>query len=133
MRYEKSTQLKLSVMRLSSPRLCVERDGCHARLTHGKHVHSSPTAYKSNAKLLSRLQLPPLSTLKTEPMVVSIDRLDIVLAEKVDEDDDEVAPGDPAAASPGKAAASSSSYGLGDKVCVRTRPMMIRILTRVHT
>jgi hypothetical protein len=63
-----------------------------------------------------QLQLPALSNLKSEPTVISIDRLDIVLAEKIEEDEHDATPAEAPAASPVKAAAPSSSYGMGDKV-----------------
>jgi hypothetical protein len=66
--------------------------------------------------ILLPMQLPALSNLKTEPTVISIDRLDIVLAEKIEEDEDDATPAEAPAPSPAKAATPSSSYGMGDKV-----------------
>lgn len=41
-----------------------------------------------------------------------------MLAEKIEEDEDDATPAKAPAASPAKAAASSSSYGMGDKVWI---------------
>ncbi|KAI5064107.1 hypothetical protein GOP47_0020777 [Adiantum capillus-veneris] len=84
---------------------------------NGEVLHASiglpPTLLVSQARVgVLEIKVPPFSNVQTEPVIIEIDKLDLVLVEKSGSEPDTMQPEPPGVSS----SAKSNSYGFADKI-----------------